>query len=267
VILYVETLDDQRVDAYRHVGDHQWLRARNVFVAESRLLLERLIAARQYQIQSVLVTPAALEAMDVVLQRLDCPVYVATERLLNDIAGFNFHRGCLALAQRPAPRALEDFSTSRLLLGLEGIGNPDNVGGLFRAAAAFAVDGILLDPASGDPFYRKALRTSMGAVLRLPFARMENLRAACQALQTSGFKIMALTTEKSATTLDEFASNVRPDARLLILVGAEGSGLSQDSIHRADARVTIPMAAGVDSLNVIVAAGVALARLAGGRAS
>jgi tRNA G18 (ribose-2'-O)-methylase SpoU len=261
VILQVHSLDDPRVSAYRHVGDHSWLRSRNLFVAEGRLVLLRLLAAG-LQIDSVLLSPAALEALRAALEPLKQPVYVAGQPVLDGIAGFNFHRGCLALARRPAPADPLRLARAQLLLGLEGIGNPDNVGGLFRTAAAFGVDAVLIDDATSDPFYRKAVRTSMGAVLRVPFDVAQNWHDRCASLRQQGFSVVALATETDAIALDEFASGVRAGDRLLVLVGAEGAGLSRRSRQEADVRVRIPMAHGIDSLNVTVAAGIALSRLA-----
>jgi tRNA G18 (ribose-2'-O)-methylase SpoU len=157
---------------------------------------------------------------------------------------------------------LDALVTARRLLALEAIGNPDNVGGLFRVAAAFGVDGILLSPACGDPFYRKAIRTSMGAVLRVPFAIAERWPQDLESLRATGLRLVALTPDPAATPLRDFAAAVEPAAAGMILIcGAEGPGLSADVLRLADRRVRIPITAGVDSLNVVVAAGIALAAL------
>jgi tRNA G18 (ribose-2'-O)-methylase SpoU len=258
VILYVDNLDDPRVDAYRHVGDHRWLTAHGLLVAEGRLLLERLAAAASYEIDSVLVSPAALDALRPLLSALQPPVYVLDRDLINSITGFNFHRGCLALARRPAALPLDRLSRARLLLGLEAIGNPDNVGGLFRTAAALGADAVLLDEASGDPFYRKALRTSMGTVLTVPFGRVASWSEFIPVLRAAAVAVVALTTDPDATAIDEISAHLDMRGRLLILAGNEGTGLSASVRAAADARVRIPMSPGVDSLNVVVAAGIAL---------
>ena len=257
----VSAPDDPRLEPYRHVGDHSWLRSQGLFVAEGRLLLERLAAARTYEIESVLLSPAALDALGAVVEQIDRPVFVAAQPILNELTGFNFHRGCLALARRPPVAPLEAFFGARRLLGLEGVGNPDNIGGVFRSAAAFDLDGVLLDANSGDPFYRKALRTSMGAVLQVPFATVAHWHQGWEKLRQPGFRVVALTTDQQAMPLDRFAEAVAPEDRILIVAGAEGSGLSAASLSRADARVTIPMSAKVDSLNVTVAVAIALSRL------
>jgi tRNA G18 (ribose-2'-O)-methylase SpoU len=226
-------------------------------VAEGRLLLERLIAAT-YQMHSVLLSPAAMTALGAMLSELECPVYVAARQLLHEITGFNFHRGCLALAKRPTPYALEPHFASRRLLGLEGIGNPDNIGGLFRSAAAFGADGVVLDEASGDPFYRKALRTSMGAILRIPFTRIADWVRTCGEFRDKGFLVAALVVDPRAIAIDAIASGGTHRERVLLLVGSEGAGLSEATQAAADVRVTIPMTHRVDSLNVAVAASVAM---------
>ena len=261
MILPVSAPDDPRLEPYRRVGDHAWLKSQGLFVAEGRLLFERLVSSRKYEIESVLVSPAALDALRPVVDKIDRPVHVAAQEMLRELTGFNFHRGCLALARRPPATPLETFFDARLLLGLEGIGNPDNIGGAFRAAAAFDVDGVLLDAGSGDPFYRKALRTSMGAVLQVPFANLGDWHQGRAALRQAGFAIVALTTDHSAIPLDRFAADAAARHRIFLMAGAEGSGLSEASLARADVRVTIPMSPAVDSLNVAVAVAIALSRV------
>jgi tRNA G18 (ribose-2'-O)-methylase SpoU len=259
VIEPIERADDPRISAYAYVGDHAWLRERGFFVAEGRLVLRRLLRSGRFPVHSVLLTPGALESFGAALDT-DAPVFVAERDVLSQVTGFDFHRGCLALAHRPA----DDVSTGRfreasLLLALEGVGNPDNVGGLFRVAAAFGADGVLLDPASGDPFYRKAVRTSMAAVLDVPFERVAPWSSALDEYKAMDFTVIALTPRADAVPLAEFTADA--SARLIVLVGAEGPGLSPAALEAADASVRIPIARGVDSLNVVVAAGIALAYL------
>ena len=260
----IERADDSRISDYRHVGDHDWLRGRELFVAEGRLVVRRLLASERFPVHSILLTPSALRSFGAALDTT-APVYVAPQEVLNSVTGFNFHRGCLALAGRPS----EDLSTGRflesnLILALEGVGNPDNVGGLFRVASAFAVDGVLLDPTSADPFYRKAVRTSMAAVLRIPFERGVPWPDMLYEYRDWGFTVVALTPRRDAQPLADFARNAR--APLIVLAGAEGPGLSEAALGLADVMVRIPIATEVDSLNVTVAAGVALAYLSAWRA-
>lgn len=251
--------DDPRISLFAHVGDHAWLRANGFFVAEGRLVVKRLLEAGRFPVHSILLTPAALHGYGGAID-VDAPVFVAEPEILEQITGFDFHRGCLALAQRPP----DDVGTGRfleakLLLALEGVGNPDNVGGLFRVAAAFGVDGLLLDPACGDPFYRKAVRTSMGATLRLPFERAAPWPGALDQYKSMDFTVVALTPKTSAVPLADFAAQAR--FPLIVMVGAEGPGLSEDASSAADVTVRIPISREVDSLNVVVAAGIGLAYL------
>ncbi len=257
----VDALDDPRVAAYADVGNPDRLRAAGLFVAEGRFVVRRLVEARRFEIHSVLVTPAALQEMADVLDPAPWPVYVAPPRFLQRLTGFNFHRGCLALARRGGTLPVDAFARARRLLALEGIGNPDNVGGLFRVAAAFGVDGIVLSPTCADPFYRKAIRTSMGAVLRVPFTVAGRWPDDLQTLRAGGMQAVALTPDPRATPLRDFVASLDTDVRLALMFGAEGPGLTPEALRTAKRLVWIPIAADVDSLNVVVAAGIALAAL------
>ncbi|MBA2306464.1 MAG: RNA methyltransferase [Acidobacteria bacterium] len=259
MIVPVADAHDPRLGDYAHVGDHAWLRSHGLFVAEGRLIVGRLIDSPRFPIRSVLLTPSALQGFGGAID-IGPPVYVADQQVLNEITGFDFHRGCLALAQRPPEESdREHFSAARLLLAIEGVGNPDNIGGLFRVAGAFGAGGVLLDPKSGDPFYRKAVRTSMGAVLTVPFERVTPWPSVLDDFKSSGFCVVALVPSRGARPLDDFALD--DHGPLIVLVGAEGPGLSDEVTGTVDVRVKIPMAPGVDSLNVTVAAGIALSRL------
>jgi tRNA G18 (ribose-2'-O)-methylase SpoU len=251
----IDREDDSRLVAYRHVGDPHWLNAHGLFVAEGRLVVERLLGLPGFAVESLLLTPAAQRALETLLPD-DLAVYVSAQSIVNGITGFNFHRGCLALVRRPGPADLSIFSGARRLVVLEGIGNPDNVGGIFRSAAALGVDGIVLDPDSGDPFYRKSVRTSMGAVLRLPFVRLDRWPDALDALH-EGFTLAALS-PTGATTIDEFASALPAGAAVALLAGAEGAGLSRGAMAQADVTVRIPIDVRSDSLNVVMAVSIAL---------
>lgn len=253
MIRRIDTAGDPALDPYRHVGDPAWLRTHDLFVAEGRLVVERLLDLPGYAVQSILVNRAAHEALAARLAAVAADVFVSGDLVLAAVTGFNFHRGCLALARRPAPLAAMRLLGSSRLLGIEGVGNPDNIGGLFRAAAAFGVDGVLLDPAAGDPLYRKAIRVSMGASLRLPFARLPDWPAGLRPFRDDGFTIVALTPRAG---VPEVAT--MPAGRTLLLVGAEGPGLHDDTLERADVRLRIPTGDAVDSLNVVVAAAIAL---------
>lgn len=262
MIQHVTRIDDPRIADFADVANPDRLRARGLFVAEGRLVVRRLIEASRFRVESVVVTPASLNQLEDILVGGGFPVCVCPPELLRQVTGFNFHRGCLALAHRPAGLPpLEQFAAARRLLALEGIGNPDNMGGLFRVAAAFDAEGVLLGPACADPFYRKAIRTSMGAVLHVPFTTAARWPGDLERIRATGILIIALTPDTRATAVRDLAAELDPDARLVLMFGAEGPGLTRDALRAADRLARIPMSPGVDSLNVAVAAGIALAFL------
>lgn len=246
------------IDAYQMVGDPVALERAGLFVAEGRLIVERLLLDGRFRLHSVAVTPPAAEALaPVFAQRPDVPVCVFEPAALEAVTGFDFHRGCLALAWRQTSSiGFERFQLASRLLALEGVGNPDNVGGLFRIAFALGIDAILLDPATGDPLYRKAIRTSMGATLRVPYARLPSWADDLPALRSLGFRVLALTPHPDAVPLH--AVNVKDGERVVIVVGSEGYGLTGTSLAHADLLVRIPIDPRADSLNVVVAAGIVL---------
>ena len=180
--------------------------------------------------------------------------------MLESITGFDFHRGCLALVRRPkAPLPFDTFTSTARLIALEGVANPDNVGGVFRVALALGAGGVLLDPTSADPLYRKTVRTSMAAVLRVPFRRVEPWPSGLDELKSQGFQVVALTPDPAAVAIDEYV--VEPGRRLILTLGSEGLGLQPETMRYADVRMRIPIDPRADSLNVVVAAGIALNRL------
>jgi len=250
--------DDPELEAYRTVGDPAALERAGLFVAEGRLVVERLLQDGRFRIHSVAVTPAAASALGPLLEaRPDVPVHVCEPTLLQTITGFDFHRGCLALAWRDAPATpVEAMVRATRLLALEGVGNPDNIGGLFRTALAFGVEGVLLDSSCGDPLYRKAIRTSMAATLRVPFVRIAEWPHGLDRFRRNGFRVLALTPHRDAAALEEL--RVTTDEPIVLAAGSEGAGLSSGLLDYADVRVRIPMDVRADSLNVVVAAAIAL---------
>jgi tRNA G18 (ribose-2'-O)-methylase SpoU len=253
---------DERIAAYRAVGDPAALERDGLFVAEGRLVVERLIEDGRFHLHSVAVTHAAAGALASVLgPRPSVPVYVCEAAVLEQITGFDFHRGCLALAHRPRRQIpLSDLAGAARVLAIEGVGNPDNVGGLFRAAFAFGVDAVILDRTTADPLYRKAIRTSMAATARVPFVRVDPWVEGLTSLRASGLRVIALTPHADAVPLDDYAA--RRDDRFVLVVGSEGFGMGDESLALADERVRIPIDPRADSLNVVTAAAVALHALA-----
>jgi tRNA G18 (ribose-2'-O)-methylase SpoU len=252
----IDDPSDPRLALYRGVRDPELLTAHGVFVAEGRLVVRRLLESDRFRARSVLVTAAARCDLADLLNRMgdSTPVYEADADLFRELTGFNVHRGCLALGERPAPAAWRDVvARSRTTVVLEDVGNPDNVGGIFRAAVALGADAILLSPGCADPLYRKSIRTSMAATLTLPFGAAEPWPDALGGLRELGLQIVALTPSGP-----EAIDHVERAPRLALLLGHEGRGLSEAALAHADRSVRIAMAPGADSLNVVTAAAIAL---------
>lgn len=259
----VDDPDDPRVADFFALNDPDHRRAMerdgDFFVAEGALVIRHLLES-PYPVRAVLATVQGLAALDDVVARVDAPVYLVSQALMTSIAGFRFHRGALASAgRRPQPDLATVVDGAGLALVVEGVTDNENLGALFRNAAAFGVAGVVLDATSADPLYRRSVRVSMGHVLRLPFTRVPDATAAVATLQELGFEVVALTPAAGA----EDITTLGPQGRRALLVGAEGPGLSAGALAAADRRVRIAMAAGVDSLNVATAAAVALHHLSG----
>lgn len=279
-MIEVAAPDDPRIALYRGVSDPELLRREGRFVAEGRLVVRRLLSSSRFEVESILVTPAACENLRDVLEAAArrVPVYLATRQTLVEVAGFNLHRGCLAIGRRrtEAQPALEQLlpplGEPALLGVIESLANADNVGGIFRCAHAFGAAAVVLDPDSCDPLYRKAIRTSMGASLLVPFARARHWPDDLEAVRAAGFSIVALTPDPAATDIIDFTlaeagrgplgsragSGKTLARRVALMVGNEGRGLSEAALNLADATVRIPMVSGSDSLNAATAAGIAL---------
>ena len=262
----VESLDDPRLADYRHVPDPELLRRGEVFVAEGRLVVRALLATSPLRTRSVLLTENAFQALaDVIEPRLGTLlVFLVEQGAIEALTGFNIHRGCLAVGERPPRATVDDLLTrrpaARRLVVLEGIANADNMGGIFRNAGAFGADGVVLGPRCCDPLYRKAIRVSMGAALRIPFCDAGDWGAGLERLRASGFTVAALVTDEGADDIARYASAFPRGGRLALMAGSEGSGLTPDALGHADVALRIPMAPGVDSLNVATATGIALHR-------
>jgi tRNA G18 (ribose-2'-O)-methylase SpoU len=269
--MLIEPIDDPsdpRLADYRDLRDPDLRRRQGLFIAESREVIRRLLACGRFRVRSVLLTSAALEALRDLLETADpaTRILLVPHELVRGVVGFNFHRGCLAVGERgagPPLSSLLDPPGGRLLLVLEDVTNPDNVGAVFRNAMAFAADGVLLSPGSADPLYRKAIRVSIGASLSLPFVRLRDWPGELRALRDAGYTIMALTPRADAIDIVEFGRMRPAPRRLALLLGAEGSGLSDAARSAADCDVRIAMRPGADSLNIATACGIALHRLAG----
>ena len=247
-------------------------------------MVQRLLTGSRLAPRSLMVTETALEDLRPALAaHPDIPVYVVRQPVMNELAGFNIHRGCLALGERPVSRDWRDLARdARRLVILERIGDPDNVGSAFRTAAAFGVDAVLLDPASTDPLYRKAIRTSMGATLAVPFSRIAGRAGpllsaearsakadgpgewprALSELGRDGVAVVALTPSSSAQCLRTVAAELA-GRRVALVLGHEGDGLSQGALDACAFRARIPMAPGAESINVAAASAIAMYELSG----
>ncbi len=251
--------DDPRVADFRNLTDAD-VRPdrRGVVIAEGVNVVQRL-AGSPYPIRAVFGVRDRIESLRGPLAGHRAPVYVADKWLLSAVVGFRVTRGVLAAASRPPARDLASLlAGARRLAVLESLNDFENLGALFRNAAAFGVDAVLLDPQCADPLYRRSVRVSMGHVLRVPFAVLPgDWPASLSALRFRGFSLLALTPDPSATVLRW----IEVPERWAVLLGAEGPGLSAGALAAAEQRVRIPMAPGVDSLNVATAAAVAFAHL------
>lgn len=263
--LDITTAADPRVaGCYRAILDPKFAMAQDVFVIEGRQAVARLIAARKYIIDSILLTDTACAALETNLQDVPAhvPVYVTSAAILSDVAGFAMHRGCIALAHRPAARTPEDvLADARTVIVLEAVGNPDNVGAIFRVGQALGAEGVLLDRGCADPLYRKAIRTSAAATLAVPYAHFDEWAATSATLRERGFTSVALTPRVAATSLHDLAAQEVIGKRLALLVGAEGQGLKSETMEAADLQIRVPMRKGIDSINLAVAAAIALYHL------
>lgn len=264
----IDSVDDRRVGDFRVVSDPLLMRERGLFVAEGRLAVERLLASR-FRAQALLLTESVLASLEPALAacRLGAAgldVYLTDTARLRQITGFRFHRGCLALGARPARAGDDDdrpaAEPSRPLIALEGVSNPDNVGSIFRNAAAFGAAGVVLSPTCADPLYRKAIRTSMGTTLTLPFRVAGEWPGALRSIGDAGARLVALTPDGRATDLETFVGRA-VGVPLALLLGNEGDGVSGAALDLCDERVRVDIEPAVDSLNVATTAAIVLQRL------
>jgi tRNA G18 (ribose-2'-O)-methylase SpoU len=261
-IIPIEDPADPLIEAYRDIRERDLVGRDGMFVAEGQVVLEKLVASKAYRPLSLLIAAKRIDALKPIIEALpaDIPVYAAAQPVIDAVAGFPLHRGILAIGRR-----IEQSSADDLLGGLTGdadvlvlsaIANHDNIGGIFRNAAAFGIKAILLDSDCCDPLYRKAIRVSVGAALLVPFARLARGGDALDLLGRHGFKAIALS-PAGAGLLTDYA----PGRRNAAILGAEGPGLAAALLARATS-VRIAMSPGFDSLNVAVTSGIVAHHLA-----
>jgi tRNA G18 (ribose-2'-O)-methylase SpoU len=246
----IDDVSDPRLADYRALKEHRLAADSGRFVAESERVVRRLVGSG-LAVQSVLLTAPRLATLSDALDG-PFPVYLASQAVLDGVAGFHVHRGCLAVGTRPAGTRIPP--AARVVVALEDLTDVDNLGAIARHAAAFGADALLLSPRCADPFYRKSIRVSLGAVFGLPIVRAERWPDALHALRAEGLTLVAAVVDESAVPLARFT----PPARIALLLGAEGPGLSAPARAACDHQVTIPMGAAADSLNVATAAAIFL---------
>jgi tRNA G18 (ribose-2'-O)-methylase SpoU len=258
VPLAIDDPDDPRVAAYRDIRERDLAGRHGRFVAEGKVVLDVLFGARRFEAESALILDARLAGMAATLTkaRADMPVYVASRAVIDKVAGFPMHRGVLAIGRRrereTVAQLLSPLPARALVLALVGISNHDNMGAIFRNAAAFGADAVLVDETCCDPLYRKAIRVSVGAVLKVPFAIGGPAATMVEALAAAGFAQLALSPHGLADIRD-----VPRASRIALYLGTEGEGLPQALMQRLST-VRIPIADGFDSLNVAAASAIAL---------
>lgn len=231
---------------------------RGLYIAESEKVIRRALAAG-HRPRSFLMAERWLTDLADVVGRAEAdgiPVYVGDHEVIESLTGFHLHRGALAAMHRPVLPSVGDLvaKASRVLV-LEDIVDHTNVGAVFRSAAALGIDAVLVTPRCADPLYRRSIRVSMGTVFQVPWTRIDPWPDGIESLRAAGFTVAALALSDEAVSLEELASS--PPARLALVLGTEGDGLSRRTMAAVDLTVTIPMAGGVDSLNVAAAGAVA----------
>lgn len=236
-----------------------------LFIAEGEKVIRRAILAG-YRPRSFLVAQRWLASLSDVLAELETPVYLVSDQLAERVTGFHVHRGALASMERVVRDDLDSVLSGRRLVVCEDIVDHTNLGAVLRSAAGLGWDGVLLSPRCADPLYRRSIKVSMGAVFSLPWARLPDWREAVPTLQSAGFVTIGLALGEPSVDLASLAAGLRatrPEAKIAILLGTEGDGLSDRWRLQADHLATIPMHAGIDSLNVAAAAAIACYALAG----
>lgn len=263
----IDDPDDPRLHDYTGLTDVELRRRREpeegLFIAEGEKVIRRAVDAG-YAMRSMLLSAKWAEVMRDVVDEADAPVYVVEPALAERVTGYHVHRGALAsMRRKPLPAADELLRTARRVAVMESVNDHTNIGAIFRSAAALGMDAVLLSPDCADPLYRRSVKVSMGAVFAVPYARLDPWPKGLYELREAGFTLLALTPDDRARTLDEAAPHRRD--RVALMLGAEGEGLTRKALAAADEPVRIPMAHGVDSLNVGAAAAVAFYAVATGR--
>jgi tRNA G18 (ribose-2'-O)-methylase SpoU len=260
-LIRIVDADDKRVAAYRDIRERDLVGRQSLFVAEGKVVLDMLLSSEDHEAQSVLVLDSRLAGLEAVLGKAPAtvPIYTAGAAVIDAIAGFHIHRGILAIGRRravpAAAKLLEALPRRALVLALVGVSNHDNIGSIFRNAAAFGAAAIFLDQTCCDPLYRKSIRVSVGGVFRVPFARFDGTAGFAQNLLDHGFHAIALS-PRGTTDIRDIANK----ERMALFLGTEGDGLPEALLSTMQT-VRIAIAPDFDSLNVAATSAIALHRL------
>lgn len=263
VILITEP-HDERLAPYGRLNEpaarERHEKAAGIFVVEGQTAIGRLLES-DHRVVSLLLTQSRYDRLAARLETLDVDVFIASREILRASVGFDLHRGAVALARRPSPLPLSDvLAASRTIAVLEGLNDHENLGAIARTARAFGVDALVLDPSCADPYYRRAIRVSMGEMLFLTITVATDWPGDLARMQHGGFRVLALTPAADAVALRGVIR--QPGERIAIMLGAEGPGLTDAAQSAADQRVRIEISPDVDSVNVGHAAAVAFHHLA-----
>ena len=255
----IADLDDPRLADYAHLTDVALNKSggeHGLYLAESLLVLQRALRAGHVP-RSILALGSSVEEALEATAAFDVPVFAGPPELLEQLTGYLLHRGLIASMHRPAlPSVSSLLSAAKRVVILENVVDPTNVGAIFRSVAAIGADAVLVTPRCSDPFYRRAIRVSMGTVLQVPWTRTPDWPALQTELDEANFHVAALALTEDAVDLRTFAATA-PE-RVALVLGTEGEGLTPEALEAADTVVQVPMRHGIDSLNVAAAAAVAM---------
>ncbi len=260
-VIFINDLADKRLGAYLNIKERDLTGRQSRFIAEGKVVLRVLLQSAQFEAESLLITENKLAGMQDILSLCssDVPVYVVSSAHMDQIAGFNVHRGILAVGKRKTPsdinRLIKSIPENGVMLILCGISNHDNIGSIFRNAAAFEASCVLLDETCCDPLYRKAIRVSVGATLQVPYTHNGQIDDIINAVAEAGINLIALSPQ-STQSLYELPAH----GRTALLLGTEGDGLPPHLLTSLQT-ARIPMSRHFDSLNVATASGIALSCL------
>lgn len=258
--IHIHSPDDERLAPYRDIRERDLVKNQRLFIAEGKTVLQVLVAQSRFKLKSVLILQNRLAGAADLIQTMpvETPIYVVSQAVIDQVAGFPMHRGVLAIGEAPrqiveTPKA--DKTWKRLVV-LAGLSNHDNVGSIFRNAAAFGVDAILIDKQTCDPLYRKAIRVSVGGVFKVPYFQFEDLCAIEEWLNKHDFEALALSPHG-----DVSLEIWKPAQKTAIILGTEGDGLPRATLERLKT-LKVAMSDDFDSLNVATTSGIVLHHLA-----